>query len=193
MSDSRPLYIRSARDLMALLGTLPAQFQAAVASDRGLAALQMHSLKGTAALLGAGELSRLAQSLEALCRTECHASEISAQAAHLASLAQHTGQALARVVAQLECEHHATAPPQCVSPWSVAALRGALEEVVRLLQTSDLSVLDRLEALRPPLRGALAGRAESMDQLDAAMQRLDLVRALQACQNLQQALARMAG
>jgi len=186
------LYIRSAQDLVAALDGMAAQFQSAVAGERALAALQMHSLKGTAALLGAHELSRLAQSLEALCRSDAPAPEISAQSAHLATLAQHTGLALERAIAQLQVEEHATESPDRASPWSLPALQAGLGDVARLLMASDLSVLARLDTLRAPLRTALADHVESLDELDAAMQRLDLVRAGRACQTLQQALVRMA-
>lgn len=100
---------------------------------------------------------------------------------------------MGRAIAQLQVEEHAAELPDSPSPWSLPALQAGLGDVARLLTASDLSVLARLDTLRAPLRAALAGHAESLDELDAAMQRLDLVRAGQACQILQQALARMAG
>ena len=188
MSGSRSLYIRSARGFMDMLDGMPAQFQSALAGDRSGATLQMHTLKGTAALLGARDLSRLAQTLEALCRADADGAEINAQAAHLGALTFQTRQALEHVVRRLEYEEHAvmaSAQSKAVTA-NMPELQDGLDEVMRLLQASDLSVISRLEVLRPQLQAVLADQVEP---LYAAMQTLDLARALEVCRGMQQVLA----
>jgi hypothetical protein len=191
LSGSRPLYIRSAQSFMAMLEDLPAQFQSALASDRSTATLQMHTLKGTAALLGAHDIAQLAQTLEALCRTKADASEITARSAHLGVLALQTRQALTRVVERLENEVRSLAIPAApvTAPAKLSILKAGLEDVARLLQASDLSVLARLDALRPQLQTVFA---DQVAPLDVAMQTLDLAQALKLCRGLQRELARLA-
>ena len=69
MAGSTDLYLRAARDFVASLPNTVPEFRRLAQLDGQQAAIQMHSLKGASAMLGATQLAQISGQLEALCET----------------------------------------------------------------------------------------------------------------------------
>ena len=70
MGGMQALYLRTARDFQAALPAVMPQLRQSMASDRALAAMQAHTLKGNAGTLGAEALSAAAAQLEKLLKSD---------------------------------------------------------------------------------------------------------------------------
>jgi PAS domain S-box-containing protein len=193
MSGLKSLYVRSARAFCQSLPTLAAEFRAAVETDLKAASMQMHTLKGTAALLGAGALSAEASRLEKWCNQSPVVQDAAAQTQVLALLTTQTASALAEVIVSLEEEPLATSTPggglpanaPVQLPLNLPAVKAALAELMPLLAVSDLSALDLFAQHRTVLEGL---GADQLAPLEDAMQALDLDVALTVCQTIQSQL-----
>ena len=111
--------------------------------------------------------------------------ELLAQSDSLSAIVERTRAELAKVMLQLADQEDADVAPPASAPTtpalSPAALLDAMNQLIPLLAASDLSVIQRYEALRPQL--------EKLDEadfkpLDEALRGFDLARALQCCKAL---------
>jgi len=192
MSGMTDLYLSAAREFEKSLPLVASDFAAAAHADMRQAMMQMHTLKGTAALIGAVHLSRAAAVLEKTCRDAPETVLHPEQTAALHSAVQSTQQALAQALDALEAQ---LLPPVATAPGSgsgvaadvqdPAALQDALAALVPLLAASDLHALEVFATLRP--RFDVLPQAE-LAALEAALQRLDLQAALRVCQAAQRSL-----
>jgi HPt (histidine-containing phosphotransfer) domain-containing protein len=177
MGGLTALYLRTARQF---LDTLPAQLadlQAALEGDAAQVTRLAHTLKGTAAMLGATRLSHRAAELEQLCKAGGGTANLQATWLRLESVAKADVASLqaALVVMRVDqpAQSDAAAPNKPAN-----ALVQAVAELKALLEADDYSALERFAELRPVL-------AELPDvllmPLEAALQDLDMPGALQAC------------
>ncbi|NVO05105.1 MAG: PAS domain S-box protein, partial [Rhodoferax sp.] len=178
MGGAHGLYQRLAREFMASLPEQLQQLQAALEHDRARCLLLAHTLKGTAATLGAVALANAAAALEHDSRHAMPAAQ-RLQAFNAVQTAAHAAQEMLQ--AQLD-----TAPPVPASDAALlpqgqlepAALRRALQDLVQLLGANDLTALEQFATLR----GALAHVVPALlEPLEDALQQLDLSAATQHC------------
>jgi CheY-like chemotaxis protein len=181
MSGLKSLYLRAARDFSKALASVVAQYRSSVeAGALDLAAIQMHTLKGTAGTLGANLLSQEAGRLEKLCKTPEGVATALGQAEGLDALVQAVRVALDAAVVQLD-ETAAPSPEPATPVLDVKAARAALEQLNALLTAADMSALDVHAQLRPVLA---ALPAEPLEELESALQDLDFDTAQQTCKGL---------
>jgi PAS domain S-box-containing protein len=190
LSGNKAIYLRVAREFDLALATTVAQYrQCAQQPEIGPLALQLHTLKGTAATLGATALSVFAAGLEKDCRNTADFAPM--QHVHnLESIVFSTRRALADAVAQIESEssrnlpalHSGVDPTEPVSAERLAAAHAALEELHALAIANDLTVLARFDALRPLLAVCASAPLAALEQ---ALQSLDLPAAARACRAMQ--------
>jgi CheY-like chemotaxis protein len=186
LSGMKPLYVRLMREFCAdLQGTVPEYRRLIAASLLVDAARQMHTLKGTAATLGAMKLSEFARALETRCKDSAKVVLKDHQADALQSVVDSTRAALAQVIAALD---EATAsqrtepaePLKRVQKGAVETdtLQAALADLDNLLMHSDLQALDRFATFRAQLEML---EFEQFPALEHAFQNLDLPSALELC------------
>lgn len=178
MSGLRALYLRTARDFSAILETIVAELQGHLALGHRQSALMcLHTLKGNAGTLGAMDLAAKAAALETLCKAPDGLPACAAQLEALATLIAQTQQQLAQAMALLAPAPSATPVP---APAPTASLPGvrALRELHALAAAQDLHVLERFAELRSHLEAWPGGL---YDQLEAALQNLDLDAAQSLC------------
>jgi HPt (histidine-containing phosphotransfer) domain-containing protein len=119
----------------------------------------MHTLKGTSALLGATELSNLARELEVLCKSPTDSVDIVHMADQLDHTLELTTFALTQVIQELSQElvisDQDPVPAQnrgtlmsAPSSRQVLALRNQLQELDKLLVSSDLAALEKFADIR---------------------------------------------
>ena len=102
MDDMRDLYLRFARTFCETTAELVEDFRQALAVSRPQAALHMHTLKSTAATVGANRLSQEASRLQALCASAAGDEELALQGQALALLARQTIDALSERIEGLQ-------------------------------------------------------------------------------------------
>jgi HPt (histidine-containing phosphotransfer) domain-containing protein len=184
MGGLNKLYVRAAKDF---LRSLPEQQQAlrqAASNDTAQCEMLAHTLKGTAALLGALALSDQAAQLERHCKAQRPASERASLLEQLDTLAAATTVLMQQAVTKLEPVGNPAEPAYASqAPFDQAALQAALDQLVPQLRDSNLSALDTLARLRPTFAG-LPGTL--LQPLEEALQALELEQALQACQQIQE-------
>ncbi len=137
-----------------------AQARAALAAGlRGDAQRLLHTLKGTAATIGAGELAQTAQAAESLlARPRQHDDAAEAQ---LLDRCEALCTALVAALREALGIHPATASPAvAAAPADVDwhAARAVLEQLQPLLEQDDADALELFQRSEPVLRPALAGR-----------------------------------
>ena len=190
MSGSTSLYLRSAQQFARDLPALAADWGQIVDTDVPLAAMKMHTLKGTAAVLGDGTLSALASRLEVLCRTANRA-ELLQEVPVLDAAAQDTLAALQLVMTSLQgAPVPATADRPDASGAAdaqaiAAEVRQSLALLKPLLAQNDLDALELFAQMRPRLNSLPDTLVEP---LEMALQSLELEAALQACLAIEAAL-----
>jgi two-component system sensor histidine kinase/response regulator len=186
MSGLKSLYVRTASDFSRILGTVIADLQQLL--DAGAlpkAVMLLHTLKGNAGTLGAEALAAEAGRLETLCKTPAVVAGGRVALDALAGLTESTRTALALAMAWLApapLAHEAPAPNVALD---VSKALTALRELDALLLASDLAALQRHAELRPCLAGLPAPFG---DDLDAALQSLELDAAHRLCQQMQRQL-----
>jgi CheY-like chemotaxis protein len=193
------LYLRSARDFLAGLAQQVSALRAATDSDVAQCGLLAHSLKGTAALLGAPDLCAVASNLEKQCKAGASAAIRAGTLQRLEQLARTTAEQLQQAVDFMEPAGAAPSKPDApslqVMPGPApaappgapqrAAVRAALAQLQPLLQADDLSAL----ACFADLRETLGSVPETLfTALETALQDLELGQALAACQQIQSSL-----
>jgi CheY-like chemotaxis protein len=184
MGGLSKLYLRSARDFLHGLPEQVSALRSVAGGDAAQCGLLAHSLKGTAALLGATDLSAIASHLEKQCKTGTAGTMRLATLERLKVLAQATDTQLREAIDRMDPPEQAMQVPAGVSTNRVdhQALAQALGQLLPQLQEDDLSVLETFAALRETL-GTLP--AALFDPLEAALQDLDLALALSACRHIQ--------
>jgi two-component system, sensor histidine kinase and response regulator len=184
------LYLRSLRDFAKVLPTVREVLTAHLATDVAQAAMQMHTIKGTAATLGMAQVAAQAGRLEALCKQE-DASQV--KRADLEGLTAVVQQALAEVegvIADLAASVDGanTAPLPATAHGADAggdttAAIATLVELESLLAADDMGAME-LFAHAHGLLGALA--PSELDALELAMQSLEFAKALDLCRSMRQ-------
>jgi PAS domain S-box-containing protein len=209
LSGMTSLYLDIAQDYLSALESVEAEFrQGAAQAQWSVLVAQMHSLKGTSATLGAQALSEHAAHLEKLFKAAPAELVALTQLPELLTLVWATHGAMQSalqwltqaVVEPLPHALHArsavsraptgptapAAPMGLAGPVERAAARAFLAEILELLATGNLSVLERFAA-RGHALDALSN--DSLNGLQAALQSFNMERARQLCEAQIQILA----
>ncbi len=150
------------------------------AGDLKAARLDVHSLKGVAATLGALPLAQQAAALEARI---AHGTAISATDEALVALSgtlEHAVDTLTHCAAELDPP---TSPTTSLDTAQACAL---LDELASLLAKNNLRAMDVYAKLRDQ---GIPDQGENLAVLDAAMRNMDFPAALELCNRLRQSLA----
>jgi signal transduction histidine kinase/CheY-like chemotaxis protein len=103
LSGMKPLYVRVMREFCADLQATVPEYRRLIAASLVVDAVRlMHTLKGTAATVGATELSDFAKALEARCKDPAKAVLKNSQADELELIVDATREALHQAIAQLD-------------------------------------------------------------------------------------------
>jgi signal transduction histidine kinase/DNA-binding response OmpR family regulator len=186
MSGLKQTYLRSARDFLIELDGQAEALQSKL-QDPAAARMQLHTLKGNAALLGCNALSRGAARLEKLCKADDAQDQLTEAMPGLAALLLRTRHDFASALQQLEEEttEQAAEPPRQATGVDAAQLRTVLLQLQPLLEAFDLTALEFFGQHRDTLS---ALPALQLQALDNALQSLQLEQALVA---LRDALAEL--
>jgi chemotaxis protein histidine kinase CheA len=145
----------------------------------------MHTLKGTAATLGATPLSDFARALEMYCKDPTKAVLKKHRANELQAIVDATREAVVQVVAQFEDASTSNLPKQSeVSPMDRADTKTLFEqlaELEKLLTQSDLHALERFATFRPQWEAMEIAQFSALEQ---ALNDLDLPAALVLCREI---------
>jgi HPt (histidine-containing phosphotransfer) domain-containing protein len=182
LSGLTSLYVDVLQDFITSLDAVEGEFrQAAAQGQMALLLAQMHSLKGTAATLGAMPLSEHAARLEARFRKPPQGLVVQDALPALLALVQATQTAGVQALQSLRAAE-VPAPTRYAASDALpdrAAARTLLLELSSLLRASNLAVLEHFAQQRTAL-GALS--PDAVEKLHQALQVLDLDLALQLCQ-----------
>jgi CheY-like chemotaxis protein len=177
MGGLTALYLRTARQFLDTLPGQLANLHASLEGDAAQATRLAHTLKGTAAVLGATRLSHGAAELEQLCKVGASAATLQATWLRVEAVARADVASLEAALVGLHidqpAESHAATPQ---SP--THALVQAVAGLKALLEADDYSVLERFAELHSVLAELPDGL---LSPLEAALQDLDMPGALQAC------------
>jgi PAS domain S-box-containing protein len=182
MGGLTKLYLRSAKDFLA---SLPQQVEAlhhAATHDIAQCGLLAHTLKGTAALLGALDLSEVASHLEKQCKAGAAEPVRMATLERLGVLVRATGEQLQSAIAEIEHPGQGGGAPAAQgTPEDPqrAAMRAALATLMPPLQADDVSALETFADLHDSL-SCLPDAL--LNTLETALQDLELGQALTACE-----------
>ena len=191
MSGMRTLYTRLVGDFVRALDGAAQEFDRLLAIPSLLdASRHAHTLKGTAATLGATQLARFASELETLCKTEADSGVILKQSPALAEVVRSTQASLRQVLELMlpsSAEPVVTAKQRLdkASPGDANAARQAIEELTGLLKNADLAALQRFAELREVLAAVVP---EALETLEDAMQGLEFEDAQKICQEIADSL-----
>ena len=201
LSGMASLYLRAAKEFVKVIPTVMEEFMPLLHADSKRATMQMHSLKGNAAMLGATALTELTGQLEKMCKSGSTVDEISVQLPHLERTLHATLMDLQAVIGQLEQGAQPAAlvrAPVSVAvpepgailnpdgPGAAIALKAQLQALAGLLANSDLAAL----TLFAQVRGTIAPDLQSqVDSLADSLENLDLESAHAQCLALIGALA----
>jgi HPt (histidine-containing phosphotransfer) domain-containing protein len=171
-----PVYERMLRTFTHDLAAMPARLRAHLAAaETAAAAGLLHTLKGLAATLGDAALAEKAAQGERALASAPAPEAVDAIGADACTAIERALPALQGLLQSLQSGHAAAAPADTAG--AAAPDRRALEELLALLENSDMRATEVMAQL-PPLPGA-AWRA-----LDEAVNGLDFERALQCCRSL---------
>ncbi len=184
MGGMTALYRRAAQQLLDDLSTLaPALLHLAQADQLKELLGKLHTYKGTTATLGLMDLSAQLAALEAKLKSEPGTAKL---ARHLPALIEgldRGAQALRQALLHLDITTQSHSVDTQAQPAAGQELRPALQQMVALLEQSDLEALDVFARLRTTFE-QLSGA--DFDRLDLAVQGLELEHALQICKELLQ-------
>jgi HPt (histidine-containing phosphotransfer) domain-containing protein len=173
MAGMRSLYVRTARDFVKILERAVPELQhSLVARNQAVACMRLHTLKGNAGTLGAGELAAAAARLESLCKSEGGMQACEQALPHFGHLVGATQTMLNTAIAGLALP--ALAPPQAKGAADEAAAYAALRKLSALAGESDLDALQVFAEERQTLSVL---PEDFLDRLDLALQELDLAAA----------------
>jgi PAS domain S-box-containing protein len=188
MGGLSSLYQRSAREFLHTLPAQVAELQSALHADLRQAGMLAHTLKGTAAMLGASALSQAASDLEKQCKAGSAPDTLHTSGLALARLADHSGTQLQAALALLAGTAAAPAMSQSTAPAPEAApsqakehteLHQGLAELMQLLAADDVMALEKYAELAPTF---YAVPDDLLAPLEEALQDLELGQGLQACE-----------
>lgn len=187
LSGVRSLYVRAAQDFSATLtDLLPALRRLQQAGEQAALRMQLHTLKGNAATVGATALARCLAELEQQCKAES-AAGLEAALGALEPEVESAHASLRQAIQLLQGAQPDTSAQDAASNAGLPAALAVVEELATLLQADDMDVLLRFAQSRHLLQDCLGPFCE---QLDAALQDLDMDAALALCkQKLEQQLA----
>jgi signal transduction histidine kinase/DNA-binding response OmpR family regulator len=188
LSGLDSVYLRIAEEFKKHLETAPHEFRAlAQGGSLQPLAIQMHTLKGLAGTLGAAALAAHAARLERLCREAPtgfapldHVASFEGLVVATTDAIEVAIQRISRSFADAGQEHDVTVEKP--DEESMQHLQLALDEVRKLTEASDLSVLDRFDQLRSAFR---VMPKDQFRALESALARLDLLKASAICASAQ--------
>ena len=190
MSGLETLYLSSAEEFVKQLARTVEDWLASLPHNPHQAIMQMHTLKGTAALLGAKRLSTEASRLEKLCRAPMTAEACAEQAEPLRDVVRSTKDAMQAVIDKIT---QRLAAREGSAPFAQAAagtaepaapaLKNALNALMHLLEEADLRALQLFAQRRNDFAGADEAQ---LSLLEEALQSLELESALEICRTLAQ-------
>jgi PAS domain S-box-containing protein len=192
LSGMESLYLRAAKEFVKGIPTVVMEFRQSLATDLKLAAMQMHTLKGNSALLGALNLAELSAKLEVQCKSNYDIHVIAAQVPLLERTLYACNLDLHAVITELE---NSTQNEVIAGPISAdgtdgtAALRTSLIDLATLLANGDLEALGLFAQMRAQFSPSLYA---SLIPLEEAMQDLELEVAHAHCLKLIEALGNQA-
>ncbi|MBI2750355.1 MAG: response regulator [Burkholderiales bacterium] len=176
MGGAQTLYVRAARAFAAELPDQLRQVRQQMTLDRVHVGQLLHTLKGSAAMLGANALAEAAARLEQRCNpAQGDAADWDEALAVLQGAASATQAALAHTVETLDATPDAVAPLQS----QVRDVQIALRELATLLEASDLHALRKFAEIKPALLGV---DPSQLNELDQAIQALQFGTAQRLCQ-----------
>ena len=179
----KSLYLRSLRDFAKVLPQMHSEFVRLLSNDLPKATIQIHTVRGTAATLGASRLAECATHLERLCKRGDAAAITASDLDQLGQAVQETQDATAGVIAQLDegalpvVSAESGAALASLSPSALAALQA----LAALLKADDMVALEKFAEVRSAMPGVTG---PDMDALEQAMQNLDFSAGLAACRSL---------
>jgi CheY-like chemotaxis protein len=182
LSGLTSLYLDIAREYLKSLDMVESEFRQAASQTQWSALVtQMHSLKGVSATLGAKALSEHAAHLEKLFRNPPLELAPIDQLPDLMAMVHATYAAMQSALEVLATDEDMESSPETMTagPADRASACAFLSELFGLLVTNNLAVLERFEA-RGRVLDALPKK--SLEDLQAALQSLDLDRARQLCE-----------
>ena len=177
MGGLTSLYLRLAHQFLDTLADELTALHAALSGERGHVALLAHSLKGTAGVLGATQLSQMAADLEKLCKAGASDAELQSAWLRVQAVAKTDAASLQAALTSLGTDQptESHAAPQNARGQTMCQVVGALKT---LLQAEDISALEKFAELRP----VLAELPEVLlSPLEEALQDLNMEDALRAC------------
>ena len=190
MSGMRTLYTRLIGDFINALDGAVAEFERLISIPSLIeASRHAHTIKGTAATLGATRLAQIASTLESLCKTEHQSDVLLKQSPVLTEVVRSTQAALRQVFESMQPALTEVVTVreglEIVSVAEIDSAMQAVKELTELLNNSDMLALQRLADLREVL--AAVG-PELLEALEAAMQGLDFEAAQKVCQEIADSL-----
>jgi len=180
MAGVQSLYVHAAQEFHATLGTVMPQLRELQRSEaQNALRMELHTLKGNAATVGASALAQQLAALEQQCKAGIDVAQLGPHLEALQPLvasAQHSLQ----LALQLLGGTPAVAQREAPSAAERAAAHAVLQELVGLLQdtATDMDALLRFAQNRELLQGSYGSWCE---QLDLALQELDMEAALTLC------------
>ena len=187
MGNMRALYRRSLEMFAQSLPGMLQEFQSLLPAQLAEAAARMHTLKGTAATLGAMPLSSLASRLEKLCSGDAPVVPDAATIALLEATVNEALAATAEAMATLDSPAPASAQPPTQPKDGAAVL---LAELDTLLAANDMNALACFADGRAVLESLPPAALEALEE---AMQMLDFERAQREVRALLQAQGHKVG
>ncbi len=188
MSGLESLYLRSAKEFVKGLAATVEDWLAALPHNPHQAVMQMHTLKGTAALLGAKRLFNEAARLEKLCHAPLTPEACAEQAESLRSVVRTTQDAMQTVIDEMAVRLASSddAPPRARAAAGAPGvdtpdLQAALQALIALLEASDLQALELFAQRRSDFDGVDEAQ---FSQLEESLQSLELKQALVLCRAL---------
>ncbi len=181
MGGKEALYMRTAGEFARTLPTHVSEMASLSVDDSRQLAILAHTLKGTAATLGANPLSAAAAAIERLCKTGYDGAEITVAIGNLREAAGEALAALHREIDRADLPSPALATSRVNAVFDREAAMAASDELLGLLEHNDLTALERFAEHRE----ALSCAPEAIfNALESALQSLDLDTALTNCKEL---------
>ena len=169
-----PLYLRSVRDFQQALPAVLPPLRQSLRNDRKLATLQVHTLKGNAATLGAIALAKAAAELEQ--QLQSGNTDAAAWEPALARLEAQVAPTLAALAQLLS-----PAPAASTAPTAAPAWQATLQQLAQLLAQEDYACLDLVAQERAVLDDLPAAPRAALDE---ALQNLAFEEAHRICSAL---------
>ena len=187
MGGSTSVYIPAARDFWKTLPTqvnaLAQQANTDIEVPQSMAALA-HTLKGLSATLGAAALAKVAASVEVLVKANAPGQELASAIAELKRTAQETQDALGAALESLPDAGRSVVGTETLLSHGSFTAKAALVKLEHLLESNNLEALAHYAAIQGMLEHV---PQIDRDELDEALQRLDLEAALRVCREIQSA------